>query len=159
MCSRYLLDCGEITRLSYRDKAEINPFGCHGFTERSDCRSLWCWAVGWRACGSAASKVSTDGNTEDRRVTIGAHCELCSFPWTYRSANHPQAGQRNTALPLERNAWWSTFTWYSRSPRAGASFQYRLQFAGSQEMQLSSLELWGCDTLPALGCMVLIYPN
>lgn len=38
----YLLDFGEITRLSYRDKAEINPFGCHGFTERSDCRSLWC---------------------------------------------------------------------------------------------------------------------
>lgn len=41
------------------------------------------------------SKADTGG-----RATIGAHCELCSFPWTHRSANHPQAGRRHTALPL-----------------------------------------------------------
>ena len=66
MCARYLLDCGEITRLSCRDKAEINPFGCHGFIERSDCCSLWCWGSRMKSMQLAASKVSIDRNTEDR---------------------------------------------------------------------------------------------
>lgn len=90
ICVHAIFWTGEITRLSCRDKAEINPFGCHGFIERSDCHSLWCWGSRMESMQLAASKVSIDRNTEDRRQSN--HRDP---PWALEFPFDTQAGQRN----------------------------------------------------------------
>lgn len=71
ICASYLLACREITWLCYGDKAEINPFGCHGFIWKLWLPIIVEWktvifTVEWRGCWSGMTKVSADEATEDR---------------------------------------------------------------------------------------------